>query len=488
MRPTVRPMLQALAAVAILALAGCGSSSPAGNPLNTSLSYFPANSPFVISIQTDPNSPAIQQMHQLEGRFPTAALGQAALMAQLQQLGINYDTDIRPLFGNPVLLGLGGPGLGGGARSEFLAVWITKDAGTLSRLVSKLTHGGQSAGKYDGATLYQAGTSAVAVDGATAVIGASTSIIQTALDRHAHGGGVTPASYASYMSGLPRDTLMQAFGSLTGALSTPRAAKARQIPWVAALRGYGAAISAGAGGLTLRYHLDTSGGTLSTSQLPIASGTTAPPLAGSLPIAAAVANPSQLISFIESAEQATGSPSYADFLRRQAAAKSKTGADLNTLLGQMTGSMMLSSDTHTTMVRAGVTSPSTTAATLAKLARDPQAFSATASSVTKGPGGFYTVNDSPKKTISIGLIGNQLIAGRATPAALSAFAAAPTSPAAGANGTLAFRIALPTLLGLAIRTAPPKVLQTVLGQLGAVTGWAAASTTGLSGAASLALQ
>jgi hypothetical protein len=49
------------------AITGCGSSS--SGPVNTELSYFPPNSPFVMSIVTDPNSSAVKGGQALAHRF-----------------------------------------------------------------------------------------------------------------------------------------------------------------------------------------------------------------------------------------------------------------------------------------------------------------------------------------------------------------------------------------------------------------------------------
>jgi hypothetical protein len=91
-------------------------------------------------------------------------------------------------------------------------------------------------------------------------------------------------------------------------------------------------------------------------------------------------------------------------------------------------------------------------------------------------------------TITVGLIGDQLVAGRATVVRLRAFASAPTTPAAGAAGSVAFRIALIDLLKLTRKTAPSSTEQTILGALGDITGWTAASPSGLSGSATLAVK
>ena len=77
----------------------------------------------------------------------------------------------------------------------------------------------------------------------TVVFGSTPQALTAALDRHAHGGGITGADYARAFTGLPTNGQLQTFGSLTEVLSRPSAAKAQQVPWVAALRGYAASIS-----------------------------------------------------------------------------------------------------------------------------------------------------------------------------------------------------------------------------------------------------
>jgi hypothetical protein len=478
-----------LIAVAAVALAGCGSSSSgSSSPLNTELSYFPSNSPFVMSIQTDPNSNAIKQTQQLVNRFPVAGLGESAAKARLSQVGLNYDADLKPLFGNPIAFGLGGSEISGNTQSEFLAVWVTKDQDKLNALLNKLLKGVQSSGTHGSAKLYPAGSATIAVDGATLIIGASQAIVTTAIDRHSHGGGVTSSDYSSALAGLPQDALVDVFGSLSTALQSPGAAKARQIPWVAALKSYGVAVSASGSGLSFQYHLDTSGGSLTSAQLPIASGSTPPNFAGDAPIVAALHNPAQTFSFIVSAEQVTGSASYQGFLRRQAAAKAKTGTNLTSLFSQLTGNAVIASDTKGIMIRADVSDPSTASSTLAKLATFPQAFSSHPAHVIRGPGGLYVVA-TPGSTTTIGVLGNQLVLGeRVAPAQLQGFASAPTTPATGAQGSLAYKIGLPVLLQLALRTAVPSTVQPILSQLGDITGWTAATTSGLTGSATLALK
>ena len=469
-------------------LAGCGSSSkPAASPLSSELSYFPSSSPFVMTLVTDPGSAAVKQGQALVGKFPDGSLGEAALMSKLQQVGINYDADVRPVLGNPVAFGLAADRLAGGARNQFLLAWITKDPAKLSSLIKKVFRGAPSAGTHDGATLYQLSSAALGVSGATLLLGSSTGLIEAALDRHANRSGIGQSQYSREMAGLPQNTLIQTFGSLNGVLSRPSAAKARRVPWVAALRGYAAAITANSSGLTFRYRLDTSGAPLTSSQLPVAEGTSAPALAGTDPIIGAVTDPAHAIKFLEAAEQLTSPSRYAAFEKRQANVRRRTGVDLNDLPSMLTGDLIVQSDTHKTMARAVVSDPAAANRTLAKLASQPKDVFASATSVRRLSAGFWEIKES-RTAITVGIVGNELVIGSTTPGALQAFASAPPVAAAGAQGTVAYRIALPTLLRLTLKQAPSQLAQTILTSLGDITGWTAASTSGLTGSATLAVK
>jgi hypothetical protein len=474
--------------LAVLVVGGCGSSTPASSsPVSSELSYFPSGSPLVISIATDPNSSAVKGAQALIGRFPLAAFGESALMAKLGQLGINYQNDIRPLFGNPIMLGATGstltptPG-----SSSYLVVWVTNDAGKLGALIKKLP-GIHNVGSHNGATLYQTGaTAAIAVDGATAVLGPSTAAVDSALDRHTQGSGISTADYSRAFQGLPQGTLIQAFGSLTGLLSRASAAKARRVPWVAALRAYAATVGVSSAGLMFNYRLDTTGRALTPAEVPFSSSSATPSFAGKLPITAGIKDPAHVVAFAEAAEQAVNPSSYAAFLKRQRAARAKTGVDLNTLLGMLSGDLIISSDTHTTMGRASVSDPVAAARTLSKLIKDPLAISSKARRVSALGGGFYALKGG--RTVVIGIVGKQLVAGNASPARLRAFASAAPSPAVGAQGSVAFRVALVELLRIALKQAPPKIAQTILSSLGDITGWISATPSAIIGSATLAVQ
>jgi hypothetical protein len=480
-----------------VAIAGCGSSSGSGsshaaNPLASELSYYPTNTPFVLTVATNPNSPVLKSAESaLFGRFPEASLGIDALEQKLQSIGLNYDTDIRPLFGNPIAVGAASASTfsAASASSDFLFAWVAKSASGLKTLVSKIVRGAPSVGTRDGASLYQLGSVSLAIDGATALIGPAAAVT-AALDRHTHNVGFTAAEYSSETNGLPQSSLMEAFGSLSGLLSQPSAAKAHQVPWVAAIRSYGAAISASSSGLTFQYRVDTTGGSLNSSQIPIAAGTTAPQLAGTAPIVVGINDPAQIVTFALAAAQAASPGSYAKFETQNAKLKKKTGIDLQSLTSLLTGSLIIESDTHTTIGRVTVSNPAKAASVLGALASAPKGTFKHGTSFSKLGGGFYSIN-GPKTTLTVGVAGNQLVLGKASVAEDRAFATAPASSASFAHGSVAFQIALADLLRSKLGSASGSaslIAQTLLSHLGDVTGWAAASSSALTGSATLAFH
>ena len=98
-------------------------------------------------VATDPNGSAIHGVNALLGQFPFASLGIGALKQKLQQSGINYDGDVKPLFGNPIVISLSSIGvpststLTHPASSDALIVWQTKDGDKLKSLLKQVAPG-----------------------------------------------------------------------------------------------------------------------------------------------------------------------------------------------------------------------------------------------------------------------------------------------------------------------------------------------------------
>jgi hypothetical protein len=485
-----RAILPVAAVSLALIVGGCGSSSTpkVSSPSATELSYFAPGTPLVAAVQTNSRGAAIQNAEGLLGVFPLAKLAIPAIESELLPPDLSFQSDIEPLGGNPLMLGVldvSGPSSLSG--SSFLAVWITRSATKLATVVKAL--GLRTTGRDDGATLYgTSGSATFAVDGATLLFGSSAADIEAALNRHAHGGGISSAAFATATASLPAHALVEAFGSPSSLLSSPGAAAARKIPWVAAIRSYGAAISAGSSGLSVQFRVDTTGGSLTPAELPIASGTTAPELAGTLPIVVGLSDPAQTLNFVVAAGQAAEPGALAQFTRRQNAAKAKTGYDLETFASLLTGQAIIETNLKTTVGRAQVSDPAGAARQLSQLPRVVRDIFHTATGISRLPGGFYAVKEAHRKSFNLGLVGDEFVAGVATPAQLKAFAAAPATAVPGAQGSVTVRITLLELLRLALKHTPSTLVQSVLATLGDVTGSASATPAGVTGHLTLGVK
>jgi hypothetical protein len=487
-----RTMLVGVVAAIALVAAGCGSSSSGSGSrsLTTELSYFPPQSPFVMTARTAAQSSSVASAKTLEAKLPTVAFAKAAIFGALAHQGINYQRDIAPLLGNPVAFGI--PSAGGSAAStDFLAVWSTRDGSKLSALVHKLPV--HSTGAIDGANLYA--TSAgweLAVDGATLVFGRNQADVIAALSRHANNQGMSATEYSDAVSGLPSNAAVEIFGDLSQVLAEPGAATARRIPWVAALRGYAATFSTSRTGVTLSFHLSTDSSALSASQLPIANGSGSPSVVGALPIQLGIRDPAQIVDFIESASQATSAHGYAKFLRQEAALRRRTGVDLQALVSQLTGDLTVDSDSRTTLARVDVSDPATVSQILTKVASVPNALGTHDRLRSLGSDRFSITSHG--RTALLGVADGKLVlvlpakGSSATPAALNDFASAATTTIPGTSGAVAFRIKLGQLLALVLKRAPSPIERGLLSLLGDFTGSMSATPSGLSGTATLALK
>lgn len=492
--PPVRRLLVGviIGVVGIVLLSGCGSRTPAAAraPLTTALSFFPAQSPVVATLQTSSRSPASRSLQALERRFPFLTVAKTAALAQLGKLGIDENRDLKPLFGNPIVVGSTGGSLSG-LRSGLLLAWVTHSAAAVTHLLH-LVHGIRADGTHDGATLYATPTlGEIAVHGPTVVLGGSRGTVVAALDRSAHGGGLTPSQASAAIPHTRSTPAFEVFGDLQRVLAG--SARARSIPWVAAIRSYGVAFGAASGALNLDFRVTTDPTTLSPTQLPLAAGAASPGLVAGLPIQAAIHDPAQIVDFVLATIRAVSPAQYARIVRELATARRRTGVDVLGLADQLTGDLVIDSDSHTTLLRAGLGHPGTVSAALAKLAGHRDVLGR-GSTLEPAGAGTYAIAARGRRSL-IAVIGSALIVaipprGQAVGAgALAHFAHAPATPLIGASGALVFRIMIAPLVAIAAPTATRSPFaRAILGRLGDLTGSVSATPSALTGHLTLGVR
>lgn len=470
-------------------LAACGSSSGSSSPsdpLAAGLSYVPPGSPVVATIVTDPNSAPVKDVTSLLQKFQVASLLTSALKQQLQKQGLTYDADIKPLLGNPAVVGTVQTA-GTGSKLKGVVAWVTKDANKLNALVTKSSNGDKKIGSHDGATLYRNrdGTNVLAVDGATLVVADTEALVNAALDRHANNNGMTLSQYKQQVSGLPSGALVQVSGNVGALLSTPQTATARRIPWVAAIKAYAVAISPTSNGMSLDWKVDTTGRQLTAAQLPLAAGSTPPALASGQLGSFGIRDPAQLVRFIVSAVQAADPNAYAQFQAALGALRRGFGIDAIGTLGQLSGDLITTGQGQVSLIRAGVSNPAVVSQTLANVQKHIGAF-APGTSMSPAGGGFYRVTRQ-SVTFFVGLVGNQLVAGNTTPAKLRAFATSPTAPSSG-HGAIAFSESLAQAMKLTGGLVHSAQAQLILSQLRDFSGWIGNTPSALTGNLQLTLK
>jgi hypothetical protein len=136
----------------------------------------------------------------------------------------------------------------------------------------------------------------------------------------------------------------------------------------------------------------------------------------------------------------------------------------------------------------GVGNPSAVADMIRKLVSAPSLALSKGTRVHPLGGGLYSIRETSGTDLTLGVVGDQLLLGKASPAQIRTFARAPAASVPGATGALSFRIALLDLLHLTLKQAPSPAAQQVLKLLGDLTGSASATASGLNGTAKLALR
>lgn len=459
---SMRRLLPLLALLAVVAGCGGSSGSTAKSPLDEGLGFLPKDAPFAVAISTDTESDQYKSAGTILKKFPFGEQALASLKQRFERGGVSFDNDVKPVLGNPFVVGAATPAaLQGDSRNQYVAALKAKDSGKLDNLVKKDS---KQVGDKNGFTIYESKDGQrLARKDDVVVFAGSNKLLDDALATRTGDNRLTEADFDKGLSGLPKDAAIRVYGDAQSLLKRdPSSAKALRVKWVNALRKFGLTASISQSTINIDFNLQTDSSQLTDADLPLASGDQAPKVVeqpGELSFG--LRNPAQVEKFAEAAGQAVNPASFGQFEQAKKTIEKRLGISIDKdLVGQLTG------DTS------GVVSVGGKFAARAEL-KDPTAFKTTLEKVAPAlPGllgssgrhvtlskpsagsGFYRLTDSNGKTIVFGVRGSSFVVGNDPSRARRLAAATPTS-VPGATGSLV------------LSADAEKLANSIIGQLGA---------------------
>lgn len=472
----MRAPLRILLALAAFAAAGCGTPSvallPSIEPRSEVLAYFPADTPALMLVDTDPGT---DQGQALAGALDRAgALG--PLRALARRRGLVWP-QVRPLLGNDVALGIPARG------TAPLAALVAGSGDALRMLAASRVAGDRAtvAGSYRGADLYAGEGHAFAVRGRVLLVSRSTADLRDALDRRTRGDAMTEADLDGRLPVRPRKgraPIVRAVVDAGGALG----ASARSVPWLAAWEELGVTVRAGEDAAAVDLRLTTAGEDLFETEVPVSPGDRAP-------LAATARAPSvsvrDLAHVLGTAERALAVAAPLTRLRLEQARRDlrfRSKVDLGRdVVARLHGPATLVRTRRHFLLRADPSHPAPLRDALARAGRFlPSALERARLEgwTARTRGGFIEVTSDRAAKLRAGMVGDVLVVGSASRAALRALARSPLARPAGAKGAL-------------VVSAPPETLGRIASdRLGfalpwRVSGWARGSRDELRGSLTL---
>jgi len=259
----------------VIAASGCGGDKSTSGPLDEALRYLPANAPFAVAVDTNLKGGQYRAAGRIADRFPFAGTAEDQLKNELERGGnVDFDRDIKPLLGNPFVVGGVDPSrLQGNA---YVGAIQAKDGDKLQDLIEKA--GADQKGEKSGAKVYEDRTgSSYATDGDVLVVAGSRKLLDEALERHDGDDTLTQDRFDSALRGLPKEALVRSYFDLEALLrGTPGGRQATRVKWVGALRTLGLVAQVRDDSVELPFELKTDPDGLGEKDLPVATGDSAP--------------------------------------------------------------------------------------------------------------------------------------------------------------------------------------------------------------------
>ena len=412
--PKLSHAVPALVAAAVLAFAGCGGDDEAASPLDEALGYLSEDAGFAFVAST--NLDDYEDLRQILDKFPFAGRAEDLLEQSISQAGFDFEEDVQPLLGNPVVVGTdeNASFIDSGSDTPFVMAIETQDAGKLEDL---MTENARDAGESEGYDLYQGQEEDtwIALKDEVLVLSNSEETLKDALAQRGEDDRLTEDDVDAAFEDLPDDAPLKVYANVDALLAaSPDSEKALEVEWVDHIETFGLTGDATDDGIAFDWSLRTDPEGLTDDDLPLASGTEAPQLLerddGSAEIVLGLRDPSQIIDFAMATAEVVDPAGYAEFQSAKEQAGRRLGVNIDEdVIAQLTGdvSAVVSIDGKFG-VRAELEDAAAFERTLAKIVDGLPQFSDDIT-IAKAGGRFYRLSSDDGKQYALGVADGALV-------------------------------------------------------------------------------
>lgn len=485
--------LTAFLTIALIALvAGCGGDDGGGggSSVDELLAYLPADAPLVGVVETDFESGQYKNVDRILGKFPFGGQVKSQLKQSLAQSGADYDKDLKPLLGNPIVIGSPDARslVDDAAKDQYVVAWNLKDGDKFRELIKKEGDSRES-GEVDGETAYESNDGSVVILKGDTLVGANDRpTLEAATERAGGDDNLTEETFNGALGDLPKDAIVRVYGDAQKLLEAdPATATARRVKWVGGLRTFGVTGSAEGDGLAIDVRVNTEG--VGEQDLPLASGDGSPPVARDGEWAVGDRNPSQFVRFVENVIETTDPAEFREYDTSKQAASRQLGIDIDKdVIDQFSGDASITGGLGGEFgVRSSVKDPDAMRGTLDKIV---DAGRAGDTRFEEADGLVHSTNAEDGDELYFGMVDDVFVAAE-QPDVAKRLATVEPKPVEGAKGSLT-AIADGEAIAKAILQqqggAGALGGQFFTGAVGDATGWLTTSPDGMRGRVKLKIE
>jgi hypothetical protein len=488
------------AVAAVVAVAGCGSDT-SSSPLGEGLGYLPKDAPFVVSIDTNLQGSQYKSIGAILGKFPFGGQIKQSLETRLRQSSkVSYNADIKPILGNPFVVGgIHAKSVTDGRKdNEFVGSLKAKNKDKLVSLVKK--QGAKEDGDKNGAKLYKDNNGAeFAIKDDVLVVAGSKPMLEAALARRDGNSHMDQGTFDKGVEGLPKDALVRVYANVAGLIrSDPKSKDALRVKWINSLTTLGATLQTRDDALNVDFKLKNKPG-LSDSDLPVASGDTPPGVVErSGEIGFGLRDPSQLIKFAQSAAQAVNPAGFGQYSAGKTQIQQRYHVNVDTdLIDQLNGDLATTTSVNgKSSSRVALKDPAAFKRTLKKLGPALSGLSSGAATVTRPKKGqdLYGLSLRGGRKFVFGVIGKVFVVSNDA-AGAKRFASESPTEIGNAKGAGVLKADAEQVANAALARLGPRLglggafgSRLFTGPLGALNGSVSSTTSGMSGKLTLGID